>query len=416
MIISEQVQNTAKRTLANITEQMKELIKGAVKHMNGKHRRVYMAEVTLELLDGNARQAERVFGWGRGTVKKGLREQATGIGCHDHYAGRGNRKTEEKWPQLEADIRAQVDPVSQADPKFQTPFAYTRITAKAVRQALIEEKGYSDTELPCEKTIGNMLNRLDYRVKRIQKIKPLKKIPETDAIFANIAEMNQQLKVNPSQYRLSIDTKAKLAMGDFSRHGKTLVALPEPALDHDFEPEEKLVPMGIAEPDHDRVTIFYSTSIETRDLIVDCLDLWWDENRSRLLHVTELILNLDNGPHVQSRRRQFIKRRVDFADQTGLSIRLVYYPPYHSKYNPIERCWGILENHWNGTLLNSVHKVIEWTKRMTWNGVRPVVHLLKKVYQKGVTLTDDEMEAHEARLERSKTLPKWDVMIQPVLG
>ena len=304
MIISAQVQNTAKRTLANITDQMKHLIKGAVKHMNGKHRRAYMAEVTLELLGGNARQAERVFGWGRGTVKKGLRERVTGIVCQDDYSGRGNRKTEEKYPQLEADIRALVDPMSQADPKFQTPFAYTRITAQAVRQALLDEKGYSETELPCEKTIGNILNRLDYRLKRIQKIKPLKKIPETDAIFANIAEVKQKLQVNPSQYRLSIDTKAKFPIGDFSWQGKTRVANPEPAFDHDFEPEEKLVPVGISEPDHDRVTMFYSTSIETSDVIVDCLELWWDENQSRLLHVTELILNLDNGPHVQSRRRQ----------------------------------------------------------------------------------------------------------------
>jgi hypothetical protein len=416
MIIVEQIRNTTKKVLGELTEQMKGLIKKAVKHMCGKERRAYMAEVTLELLDGNARQAERVFGWGRGTVNKGLRERATGIVCYEHYAGRGNRKTAEKCPQLEADIRVLVEPVSQADPKFQTPFAYTRITAPAVRQALIDEKGYSDSELPCEKTIGNILNRLDYRLKRIQKIKPLKKLPETDAIFDNIAQVNQHLDANPSQYRLSIDTKAKLAIGDFSRHGKTRVAMPEAALDHDFEPDEKLVPVGILEPGHDRVTIFYSTSIETSDLIADCLDVWWDENRSRLLHVSELILNLDNGPHVQSRRRQFIKRLAEFADKTGLSIRLVYYPPYHSKYNPIERCWGILENHWNGTLLNSVKKAIEWTKRMTWNGVRPVVHLLKKVYKTGVTLTDNEMDAYEARLERSKTLPKWDVMIQPVLG
>jgi transposase len=151
-------------------------------------------------------------------------------------------------------------------------------------------------------------------------------------------------------------------------------------------------------------------------LIADCLELWWEENRVRLPHITELILHLDNGPHVQSRRRQFIKRLTEFADQSGLSLRLVYYPPYHSKYNPIERCWGILEKHWNGTLLNSVHTVVEWTKRMSWKGVHPVVHLLKKVYKKGVTLTDDEMERYEARLKRSNTLPKWDVTIQPVLG
>jgi hypothetical protein len=416
MIIPKHIRDTAKQIATELTEPLKRLIKRAITHMRGKHRRAYMAEVTVELLDGNARQAERVFGWGRGTVSKGLRERATGITCQDHYAGRGNRRTEEKWPQLEADIRALAEPVSQTDPTFQTPFAFTRITAKAVRQALIDEKGYTDAELPCENTIGNILNRLDYRLKRLQKIKPRKKIPETDAIFANIAAVQQELKTNPHQYRLSMDTKAKLAIGDFSRRGKTRVAHPEAALDHDFDSDEKLVPVGIFEPDHAGLTIFYSTSIETTDLIVDCLEHWWADNRARLSQITELILNRDNGPHVQSRRRQLIKRLIDFADDTGLSIHLVYYPPYHSKYNPIERCWGILEAHWNGTLLNSIRKAIEWTKTMTWKSVNPVVHLVKKVYKKGVTLTDDEMEVCEARIERSNTLPKWDVRIQPAPG
>lgn len=416
MIIPQHIRKTAKQVMTDITESMKRLIQGALSHMRGKHRRAYMAEVTIELLNGNARQAERVFGWGRRTVTKGLRERAIGIVCQDHYAGRGNRRTEDKWPHLEADIRALAEPVSQADPTFQTPLAFTRITAKALRQALIDEKGYTNVDLPCENTIGNILNRQGYRLKRLQKIKPRKKIPETDAIFANIAAVNHELKSHPSQYRVSIDTKAKLPIGDFSRGGKTRAAHPEPALDHEFEPDATLVPVGIFESEQARLTIFYSTSIETTDLIVDCLEQWWADNRARLSPITELILNLDNGPHVQSRRRQLIKRLVEFADDTGLTIHLVYYPPYHSKYNPIERCWGILEAHWNGTLLNSIHKAIEWTKTMTWKGVSPVVLLLKKVYKKGVTLTDDDMEAYEARIERSHTLPKWDVRIQPAIG
>lgn len=414
MIIPDDGQSHLKNPLADLTERMKHLLKQAIKHMSGKERRAYMADVTDELLEGNARQAERVFGWARGTVQKGLREQATGIMCSDYYAGRGNKKSEEKWPQLEMDIRALVEPVSQADPKFQTSFAYTRITAKAVRQALIDEKGYRDEDVPCENTIGNILNRLGYRLKRIQKTKPLKKLPETDAIFANIAEVNRYLEANLHQYRLSIDVKAKLLIGDFSRHGKSRV--PEPAVDHDMDPECKLVPVGISEPGTDRLTIFYGISLETSDLIADCLELWWNEHHTRLSHITELVLNLDNGSHVQSQRRQFIKRLVEFADKTGLTIRLVYYPPYHSKYNPIERCWGILEEHWNGTLLNSVHKALEWTKSMIWKGTHPVVHLVKKVYKKGVTLTKKAMEYYEARIQRSTTLPKWDVTIEPALG
>lgn len=159
-----------------VSEEVKGILKNAAQKMTGATRRAYLAEVTLELCDGNARQAERVFGWGRGTITKGLRERATGIRCVDAYVHRGRKKTEDKQPHLVEDIRRIVEPKSQADPKFQTPFAYTRVTARAVREELIERQGYSENELPCENTIGNLLNRLDYRLKRIQKTKPVKKM------------------------------------------------------------------------------------------------------------------------------------------------------------------------------------------------------------------------------------------------
>jgi len=130
--------------------------------MSGAKRREYIGEITIKLLDGNARKTEREFGWGRKTVKTGMAELTTGIRCLNNYSARGNKKTEEKMPELAYDIQSIVDPKSQADPKFQTPFLYTRITAKAVRQALIDEKGYTDDELPCENTIGDILKRIGY--------------------------------------------------------------------------------------------------------------------------------------------------------------------------------------------------------------------------------------------------------------
>ena len=402
--------------ISKISEEAREIFKKTAKKLSGTTRREYIATITIELLDGNARKAERVFGWGRATVKKGMRELATGIKCIDNYSARGKKKAEEKIPQLVDDIRAITDPKSQADPNFQTPFAYTRITAKAVRQALIDEKGYTDDELPCENTIGNILNRLGYRLKRIQKTKPLKKIPETDAIFENVNKVNRQADESPETLRISIDTKAKVNIGDFSRNGKTREKEPENALDHDFEPDTQLIPSGIFEPTNDVLTIIFATSIETSDFIVDCLERWWEENKERLSHIRELVINLDNGPHVNSHRTQFIKRMTEFADNTGLKIRLVYYPPYHSKYNPIERCWGVLELHWNGTLLSSIGKAIEWARTMMWKGVRPVVHLLDKVYQKGVKLTKEAMKVYEEGIKRLENLPWWDVTIVSTLG
>jgi hypothetical protein len=96
---------------------------------------------------------------------------------------------------------------------------------------------------------------------------------------------------------------------------------------------------------------------------------------------------------------------VEFADALGKPIQLVYYPPYHSKYNPIERCWGILEQHGHGTKLSDAKTMLTWAKSMTWKGLPPVVELSPQVYQKGVRLSKNAMEAVEARLERDPKLP-----------
>ena len=160
--------------MKELTEATRFAIKKAAELLTGAKRRRYLAEITQEFFNGNARQAEVEFGWGRQTVEKGLRELSSGIRCVDNYSARGNSPLEEKCPKLKEDIQALVDPESQADPKFQTPFAYTRITAKAVREALIAHKGYRTEELPSENTIGNMLNRMGYRLRSVQKAKPEK--------------------------------------------------------------------------------------------------------------------------------------------------------------------------------------------------------------------------------------------------
>ncbi len=151
-------------------------------------------------------------------------------------------------------------------------------------------------------------------------------------------------------------------------------------------------------------------------LNVDALQIWWDDRKEVYPSIKKLVINLDNGPSIASGRTQFMKRMTEFAEANGLTIHLVYYPPYHSKYNPIERCWGILETHWNGTILDSLDKALEWIKTMTWKGIRPIVHFLEKTYEKGVCLTKKEMKKYNEKIERSSALPKWDVVIEGTSG
>ena len=116
---------------------------------------------------------------------------------------------------------------------------------------------------------------------------------------------------------------------------------------------------------------------------------------------------------IRGRRTQFLKRMVEFADWSGLEIRLVYYPPYHSKYNPIERCWSILEQKWGGALLNGLEVILEYARRMTWKGRHANVKELIGNYPSGIRLTRKEMKPYEARLKRSEPLRKYDITITP---
>jgi hypothetical protein len=201
-------------------ERYEGLIRSAARRLKGHQRRLFQAEVASQLCAGNPRQAERRFGWGPDTVNKGLHEASQGIRCVEDFAARGRQRREDKDPQLAADIRALVEPHTQADPQLKSPRRYTNLSAAEVLQGLVDHKGYTPEQLPSERAMRDILNRLNYRLKRIQKAKPLKKTPQTDAIFANVQAARQEFADDPEALEISMDTKAKVNEGDYSRGGK----------------------------------------------------------------------------------------------------------------------------------------------------------------------------------------------------
>lgn len=239
-----------------------------------------------------------------------------------------------------------------------------------------------------------------------------KKIPQTDAIFARLGELNPQADRCDDTLRLSLDAKTTVKIGPFSRGGRS--RLPRQAADHDFQAAAVLTPYGLLLPRYDDLHLYFTTSRVTSDFMVDVLERWWSATHRDFPHVTTLVINQDNGPENKSRRTQFLKRMVRFARHWRLLIRLAYYPPYHSKYNPIEHCWGVLENHWNGDVLDSVEAVLGYASSMTWNGKHPRVELLTEHYPKGVRLNKDEMRQVEAEVQRLPNLDDWFVDIPAV--
>jgi Rhodopirellula transposase DDE domain len=451
------------------------MLRRAAELLSGARRRLFQAEVTRELCDGRERQAEHRFGWGRRTIAKGFHERDHEFQCVGNFAARGRRRWEDKNPQFAQDVRDLVEPRCQTHPELKLERCYTNMTAEEVLEALQTQKGYSKADLPRVRTMRDILNRMNYRLQRIRKAKPLKKTPQTNAIFANVKAVKEEFKkasltptitdvkavneevktasqtpaisdvkvateeikttsptpaisdmgavseeaITASQtLELSMDTKAKVNEGDYARGGTTRTGSDGEAAkgwDHDPPAKRKWTPLGILMLATGALTLILGLK-ETSDFWVDGLKLWWGGVKSDLKHIRRLVIYLDNGPNNSGTRTQFLKRMVEFAAWSGLEIRLVYYPPYHSKYNPVERCWSSLERKWGGALLNDIDVILDYARRMTWKGQHPTVKRLDGDYPDGVRLSKKQMKPYEARLERSPALPKYDITIKPING
>jgi len=184
------------------------------------------------------------------------------------------------------------------------------------------------------------------------------------------------------------------------------------ALDHDPPAEQKLVPFGVLMLGTGLLTLIFGFR-ECSDFWGDCMKTWWTSVRSQCRGIRRLVIYLDNGPKNSGVTRKFLRRMVQFADWSGLEIRLIYYPPYHSKYNPIERCWSSLQKKWNGVLLTCWRVVQSCAQRMTWKGEHPQVHRIAKKYNNEKPVSKEEMQIINSRLQRSATLPKYDIVITP---
>jgi hypothetical protein len=225
-----------------------------------------------------------------------------------------------------------------------------------------------------------------------------------------IKQINEDADKQNDVLRLSLDAKNKVKIGEFSRGGKSYAKIK--SLDHDFG-NEYITPQGLFIPKLDEVKLYFTNSSITANFIVDILTQFWNTNQHRFTNVRKIVLNQDNGPECKSTRTQFIKRICEFSGKNDLTIYLAYYPPYHSKYNPVERVWGILEQHWNGGLLDSVDTVLKYAQSMKWKGKYPEIHFNKNKYQTGIKLDKQTMNAYEKIIERDKELGKWFVEIKP---
>ncbi len=159
----------------DLTDSLKLLFIETAKALKGSARRLFMARTVKELGPGGQRRAERQLGWNRETIRKGMHELQRGVICLDNFAARGRKRAEDHLPNLLTDIAALVDSQSQADPQFRTNRLYTRLDAAEVRRQLIAQKGYTNAQLPTERTIAAKLTALGYYPSKVAKTQPQKR-------------------------------------------------------------------------------------------------------------------------------------------------------------------------------------------------------------------------------------------------
>lgn len=263
----------------------------------------------------------------------------------------------------------------------------------------------------CERTVNNILNRLGYYLKKVLKTKPAKKLPQTDAIFENVAQKHALADSNPRILRISIDVKAKVKIGNLSRKGYSRAINAPKADDHDHKWDAVLVPFGVQEMDTDDLYFIFGQSKETSNFIVDALEMWWKLRQFNTADYDMLMIDLDNGKSCASNTRLFVQRIVGFAQTIDLPIQLVYYPPYHSKYNAIERCWAALENYWKPQILDTIENTLNVARKMTYKGINPIVQFIDEIYEAGVKVADKDFKELQKFVIRNEELPLWDVLI-----
>jgi len=253
--------------MAEVSASVKDDILLAARTLTGHRRRAFQAEMALKYCDGQPRQAERVFGWGRTAVHTGLQERRTGIRCLENFGARGRHTTEARPPGTGRPDSGPGRPGKPGRPKFQTPLAYTQITAKAVHRTLDYHR--RRPRGPCARRADGVRHAEPSGLSvaaRPQDRAP-KKVPETDAIFDHLREAHARAADDPDVLRLSIDTKAKVKVGPFSRGGLARGAEPVRAADHDMHPDAVLTPAGDSGSRGQPLNLLFGTSRDTSDFV-----------------------------------------------------------------------------------------------------------------------------------------------------
>jgi transposase len=351
----------------------------------------------------------KIFNISRATVRKAVLIFNNKINYKLNIETRGRKRLTEIMPELKQDIKKIIEDNLSIDPRFKSETQYVRLTVKEIKKQLIKTGKYTNGSFS-NSSLNNLLNDMGYSLKKVQKTKPLKKIKETNKIFENVHKKKNAAMNNNRTALISVDTKDKVLLGPFCRGGKNRIQIE--AVDHELT-NNCLIPFGILDIKKNLPYFFNYTSKPTSMDLVDCIEVFYKEQYLNT-DINKLAILLDNGPDNSGVRTIFLKGLIDLGKKYNIEIELIFYPPYHSKYNPVERLWARLENMWNGFLLETKGICLNFMQNLTWNNVNSITKICEVKYEKGLKIEKKEMnQLEEKHIFREEGLEKWSIVITP---
>lgn len=395
----------------SISKKLENFYKNQVENIkNEKNRKSKIKQIGALVLDVGGRcisAISTITGCCRAFVKKCSLIVKGNLEIKSNKNKCGRKKITERYPELKEDITKVIEGKLYTDPHFETEQLFCSLTIDEVMKKLLNLGKYN-YKFISRSSLANLLNEMGYNLKKVKRNKPLKKIKETDAIFQNVKIKKEEALKDENTALISIDTKDKVVIGPYSRKGKSRTLVE--ACDHELT-NDYLVPFGILDLKTNQPYFYNFVNKPTSNAIVDCIDDYLSDKLC-----TKLVILLDNGPDNSGVRTAFLKALVDLSDKYQIEIELVYYPPYHSKYNPIERLWARLEIMWNGMLLSTKQICMRVMKQLTWKQVKAKIKYITKEYEKGIVYSKEEMKRYESvNIHRNEDLKKWSIVITPLI-
>ena len=383
--------------------------------LNERDRRHYAGIEALRLGRGGRNYIARVLGCSRRTVSRGAQEvsdlPSREVAARIRQPGGGRKAYPTHWPEIDEKFLAVLCDHTAGDPMDEA-VRWTNLGLGEIVSALRKDHGIRVSKW----VVRQLLEKHNYRRRKAQKRRTMKQTDHRNDQFENIVRLKAAYEATGNPI-VSIDTKKKESLGNFYRDGHlyTLEALQ--TYDHDFKSfaQGTVIPHGIYDVRRNIGYLQLGVSHDTSEFACDSFRYWWyTYGQKHYPHATSILVLCDGGGSNSALHYIFKQDLQELADEIDVEIRIAHYPPYCSKYNPIEhRLFPHVTRACQGVIFSSVALVKELMKKTrTKTGLSAFVHLIDKVYQTGRKVVADFKET--MRIVFDEFLPQWNYRAIPL--